>query len=131
MTAVLSSAALITAGCGTSSDTESTPQSPAASQPSQMPAQQAPADRLMIDVTIEAGEVTPTNERLQARVDEPIIIRVNSDAADELHVHSNPEHTFAIEPRAGQIFQFTVDVPGTVEIELHELQRTIATVAVQ
>ena len=41
------------------------------------------------------------------------MIRVNSDAADELHVHSVPEHTFDVEPRPGQSFQFSVDVPGT------------------
>ena len=92
--------------------------------------QQAP-NRLLIDVTIKGGEVTPTNEQLQGKVGDPIVVRVNSDAADELHVHSNPEHTFKIEPRNGQQFQFTVDVPGTVDIELHQLGRTVASVQVQ
>ena len=50
-------------------------------------------------------------------------MRVNSDVADELHVHSTPEHTFKIEPKPAQQFQFTVDVPGKVEIELHQLQQ--------
>ena len=62
---------------------------------------------------------------------EPIVLRVDSDAADQLHVHSNPEHTFAVEPKNGQSFQFTVDVPGKVDVELHELNRTIATITVQ
>lgn len=92
--------------------------------------QQAP-DRLVIDVTIKGGEVTPTNAQVQAKVKNPIVVRVNSDAADELHVHSNPEHTFKVEPRNGQQFQFTVDVPGTVDIELHQLNRVIASVQVQ
>ena len=51
--------------------------------------------------------------------------------ADELHVHSTPEHSFKIEPGRAQQFQFTADVPGQVAIELHQLQKTIATVAVQ
>ena len=93
--------------------------------------QQAPPERLIVDVTIKGGEVTPTNERLQSKVGDPIVVRVTSDAADQLHVHSNPEHTFDIEPRAGQSFQFTVAVPGTVDVELHELNRTIASIAVQ
>lgn len=92
--------------------------------------QQAP-NRLVIDVTIKGGEVTPTNTSLQSKVKEPIVVRVNSDVADELHVHSVPDHTFKIEPRTGQQFQFTVDVPGKVDIELHQLNRTIASVQVQ
>ena len=56
---------------------------------------------------------------------------VNSDVADELHVHSNPEHTFKIEATPGQSFQFTVNVPGKVDVELHQLKKTIATIAVQ
>lgn len=128
----LTAAALIAAGCGGTSDTATPPESPGATvPPSEMTDEQAPPERLVIDVTIEGGEVTPTNERLQARVNEPIIIRLNSDAADELHVHSTPEHTFPIEPRAGQMFQFTVDMPGTVDVELHELNRTIASITVQ
>jgi hypothetical protein len=93
--------------------------------------EQAPPARLVIDVTIQGGNVTPTNEQLQAGLNEQIIIRVNSDAADELHVHSNPEHNFKVEAKPAQSFQFTVDVPGKVDIELHQLKRIIATVQVQ
>jgi hypothetical protein len=93
--------------------------------------EQAPPNRLVIEVTIKGGNVTPTNEQLQAAVKEQIVIRVSSDAADELHVHSNPEHTFKVEAKPAQSFQFTVDVPGKVDVELHQLKRTIATIRVQ
>ncbi len=83
--------------------------------------QQAPPAQLVIDVTIKDGEVTPTNAQFNAKVNEPIVLRVNSDAADQLHVHSTPEHTFDVEPKHGQSFQFTVAVPGKVDIELHQL----------
>jgi hypothetical protein len=126
----LTTALLITAGCG-SSDTAQSPSTPSTVSPSDMTNQQGPPARLIIDVNIAGGNVTPTNAQLQGKVSQPIIVRVNSDAADELHVHSSPEHTFKVEPRAGQSFQFTIDVPGQVEIELHQLQRTIATVQVQ
>ncbi len=59
---------------------------------------QRPPDRLTIDISIEGGNVTPTNEQVQGKVNEPIVLRVNSDAADELHVHSVPEHTFRWNP---------------------------------
>jgi hypothetical protein len=133
----LSAAALITAGCGgsTSSDTatsgSSAPATPSSTAAPQMSDQQEPPARLVIDVTIKGGEVTPTNAQFDANAKEPIVVRVNSDVADQLHVHSNPEHTFDIEPKNGQSFQFTVDVPGNVDIELHQLNRTVATVTVQ
>ena len=92
---------------------------------------QAPPTQLAIDVTIKGGDVTPTNEQLQAAVKEQIVIRVNSDAADELHVHSTPEHSFNVEAKPMQSFQFTVDVPGKVDLELHKLNKTIATIQVQ
>ncbi|VEG46743.1 Uncharacterised protein [Mycolicibacterium flavescens] len=131
--AVCIAATLLVAGCGGSRDSE-----PEASRPAQstvgaadMPDQQRPPDRLTIDITIENGNVDPTNAQIQGKVGEPIVLRVNSDAADELHVHSVPEHTFKVDPTPGQQFQFTVDVPGNVEIELHDLNRVIATVQVQ
>jgi hypothetical protein len=129
--------ALITAGCGgstgseTPTSTSGAPATPSATDAPQLSDQQAPPDRLVIDVTIRGGEVTPTNAQFDSKAKEPIVIRVNSDVADQLHVHSNPEHTFNVEPKNGQSFQFTVDVPGKVDIELHELNRTIGTVTVQ
>lgn len=136
---LVATSALLTAGCGGSESatdadgTASVSTTPSAStvSPSDMTDQQQPTARLLIDVTIKGGEVTPTNEALQGQVGQPIVVRVNSDAADELHVHSVPEHTFPIEPKSGQQFQFTVDVPGTVDIELHKLNHTIASIQVQ
>jgi hypothetical protein len=58
-------------------------------------------------------------------------LRVTSDATDELHVHSSPDHKFQVAAAPNQTFQFTVDVPGNVEVELHHLDHTIATIQVQ
>ena len=130
--------ALVTAGCGGSTDTatSSAPAQPSSGAPTSTGApaltdDQNPPARVTVDVTIAGGQVTPTNAQVESRVGEPIVIRVNSDAADELHVHSNPEHSFPIEAKSGQQFQFTVDVPGKVDVELHELNKTVATIAVQ
>jgi hypothetical protein len=133
---ILTAAALITAGCGGSNGTDNASSSAASKAPStvnptDMSNDQAPPNRLDIDVDIKGGNVTPTNQQLKAGVKEQIIIRVNSDAADELHVHSNPEHKFNVEAKPMQIFQFTVDVPGKVDVELHKLNKTIATIQVQ
>ena len=53
--------------------------------------------QLVVDVTIKTNEVMPTNAQFNAKVNEPIVLRVNSDARDQLHVHSTPEHTFTVE----------------------------------
>jgi hypothetical protein len=132
----LTAAALITAGCGGSNGSDSASGSASSSQPStvspsDMSNEQAPPTRLVIDVDIKGGNVTPTNEQLQAALNEQIVVRVNSDAADELHVHSTPEHSFNVEAKPMQSFQFTVDVPGKVDVELHKLNKTIATIQVQ
>ncbi|MDZ7882522.1 MAG: hypothetical protein U5N53_06240 [Mycobacterium sp.] len=128
-TVVLTGAVLATAGC-----TSSTGQQPDRSSATAAPAlsdQQAPPERVVIDVTIKNGQATPVNQQVQAAVRQPIIIRVTSDAEDELHVHASPEHTFAVKPESPQSFQFEVEVPGKVDVELHDLNRVVATITVQ
>jgi hypothetical protein len=97
--------------------------SPRATQPS--------GAGLVVDITIAKGQVTPSNAMLTAKVSEPITLRVTSDAADELHVHSVPDHKFQVAAAANQTFQFNVDVPGNVDVELHHLDRTVATIQVR
>ncbi|OBF79694.1 hypothetical protein A5791_10935 [Mycobacterium sp. 852002-51163_SCH5372311] len=85
----------------------------------------------VVDVVIANGQVTPTNATLQAKVNQQITLKVSSDATDELHVHSTPDHKFQIAAAPNQTFQFSVEVPGTVEVELHHLKRTVATIQVR
>jgi hypothetical protein len=99
------------AGCGSSSNT-------------------AAGAGLSIDVTIAHGQVTPSNATLQTTVRQPITLHVTSDVTDELHVHSVPDHKFEVAAAANQTFQFSVDVPGSVDVELHHLDRTVATIHV-
>jgi hypothetical protein len=132
----LTAAALITAGCGGSNSSNSATGGAPSSQPTtvnptDMSNVQAPPNQLVVDVTIKDGKVTPTNQQLKAGLKEQIVIRVNSDAPDELHVHSTPDHTFNVEAKPMQSFQFSVDVPGRVDVELHKLNQTIATIQVQ
>ncbi|MBV9088444.1 MAG: hypothetical protein JO044_00850 [Mycobacteriaceae bacterium] len=121
---LLAIVALFGAGCGGSKTGTSGTSTSAAQQPGQPPG-------LVVDVTISKGTVTPTNVQWQAKVGQPIEFRVNSDADDELHVHSTPDHEFTVEPKQGQTFQFSVNVPGQVEVELHKLDRTVGTIQVQ
>jgi hypothetical protein len=124
-------------GCGTPSyQSASSPSSTgsSSSSPAGMPtasANQPPAAGLVFDVTIANGQVNPTNPVLQAKVGQPIAVHITSDATDELHVHSVPDKEFAVAAAPNQTFQFTVNVPGDVEVELHHLDRTVATIQVR
>lgn len=109
-----------------SSAATSTPQSSSEVSPSE-----ASEPGLVLDVAIEAGTVSPVNERFDAVVGELVTLRVDSDAEDELHIHSVPEHSFDVTAASGQIFEFTVDVPGTVAIELHHSGKTVANLVVR
>ncbi len=84
-----------------------------------------------LDVSIAGDDVTPVDQRLEGRVGEEIFVTVSSDAEDEIHVHSVPEHSFPVAVGDDQQFRFTVDVPGSVDIELHEADVTVATVLVR
>lgn len=129
--AVAGVVALALAGCGKNDSSPSSSSSATATGTTQLSNPQAPPARVYIDVTIAGGTATPINQQVQAKLSQPIIVRVNSDVPDQLHVHSNPEHTFDIKAEKDQQFQFTVDVPGKVDVELHHLDKTVATITVQ
>lgn len=125
--------AVAVAGCGSppvAPPAVSASESTAAATSSAAGPAPSPAAGPVVDVTIAAGTVTPTNAEVDARVGQPIVLEVTSDATDSLHVHSVPERVFDVQPRAGQRFEFTVDIPGRVDVELHDLNRTVVTFAV-
>ena len=120
----------LTAGC--SAKTETAPASSASKPASSSEAVTTPpAAGVAIPVTILKGVVTPNNGEYEAKVGEPITLAVDSDVADSLHVHSVPEHEFEVKPATGQNFTFTVTVPGQVVIELHNADKTVATLTVR
>ncbi|MGW0327923.1 hypothetical protein [Nocardia sp. NPDC003183] len=95
------------------------------------PAGEPASTARIIDIRIANGAVSPANTRTEATAGQRIVLRVDSDATDELHVHSAPAHTFPVAAASGQRFDFTVTVPGRVEIELHHLGRTVTTLLVR
>lgn len=77
-----------------------------------------------IKITIEDGEVTPNGKRVEAEVGEPITFEITADEPGELHLHSDPEQEVAYD--AGTTTEeVTIDRPGTVEVESHELDLVI------
>ena len=76
-----------------------------------------------VTITFEGGEAPPP-ERVEVAVGEEVEIVVKSDTEGELHVHTDPEQE--LEYGAGTTtLKLTVDEPGVVEVESHELEATV------
>jgi plastocyanin len=145
LTALAAVVVLILAGCGGggSDDTgaagDEQTSSPSASEPASESPSESPSDdatddstddAVEIEVEIENGRVSPSGERVDVQVGEPIRFVVDSDVADELHVHSTPEHSFAVKPGDDdKEFEFTLNQPGVVDVELHELGDVVVSLA--
>ncbi len=79
-----------------------------------------------VDITEKDGKIEPVGKVVKASTGQDITLVVTSDADDEIHVHSDPEHEFEV--AAGdeeKEFTFSVDTPGTIEVESHGLEVTI------
>jgi hypothetical protein len=79
-----------------------------------------------VDITEKDGKIEPVGKVVKASTGQDITLVVTSDVKDEIHVHSDPEHEFEV--AAGdeeKEFTFSVDTPGTIEVESHGLEVTI------
>jgi hypothetical protein len=87
---------------------------------------------VVIDIGLDNGrESTPQGKRVNVKVGQKITLRVTSAHEEELHVHSDPEHTFAVKPGKDQLFSFTVKRPGQVAIEAHHTGATLVQLVVR
>ena len=94
-------------------------------------ADEQPAGQVVVDITIRDGEVSPAGAEIEATVGEPIELRVDSDVAEELHLHTSPDQSFEVKPTDGQVFTLTIDKPGQVELETEETGVLVAELVVQ
>ncbi len=122
-------AAMLLAGCGGDESTETaSPAAPSSSSaameessaPSEPASSPAPEPKgVVVDVTVSGESIDPNGERVQAELGEPLILRIDSDRAGELHVHSTPEQEVEFGKGSTQI-ELSFDQPGVVEVEDHE-----------
>lgn len=73
-----------------------------------------------IDVTLEGDSATPTGDRVDVDVDQPVDVVITADRAGEIHVHSSPEQFFKFTAGDNEPIKLQFDRPGLVEIEFHE-----------
>jgi hypothetical protein len=94
------------------------------------PAPETSGETQTIEVTFEGGSVTPNGERVQVDVDQEVELVVQADEGGEIHVHSTPEQT--LEYGAGTTtLPITLDQPGVVEVESHDLDQVIVQLEVR
>jgi hypothetical protein len=139
--AVLLAASLVLVGCGSTDSADSTPTpSPAETEtatPSESPTAAAtptpskePEKGTTIDITIKGGKARPDGKRIKAKAGEPVRLHIVSDVDGELHVHSSPEKEIAY--KAGTTNKkITIDRPGVVDIEDHELSKLLVQLEVR
>ncbi len=134
ITALLA-AALLLAGCGSSDEPTDESAPAAAATPSSTPTPDAspsePADDgVDVEIVVEDGKVTPQGGRVEVKVGQEVTLSITSDAEEEIHVHSDPEHTYQVEPGDAITETLTIDRPGQVAVEAHHLGVTIVQLVV-
>ncbi|GAB3865932.1 hypothetical protein GCM10028801_37370 [Nocardioides maradonensis] len=80
---------------------------------------------LTIDVTINGTSITPNGTRIDAAVDQKIVLHVTSDGAHEIHVHSGGAGQPIEVSKGTHDYSFTITRPGQVEVEVEELKETL------
>jgi hypothetical protein len=77
-----------------------------------------------IDITVKDGKVTPNGDRVKSKVGEPVTLKIDADTSGEIHVHSTPEQEIKFD-QGTSTKKLTIDQPGIVDIEDHELDQVI------
>ena len=77
-----------------------------------------------VDITFKGDTVTPDGVEVKVTKGKPLKLHITADKAGELHVHSEPEQE--IRYAAGTTDKtITLDQPGVVEVESHDLDKLV------
>ena len=118
------------AGCGGGEDTGTVSSSPNPSPSAADPSDDA-SEAVVVDIAVKDGKVTPQGDRVDMKVGQKVTLHIASDAHETIHVHSEPEHEFEIEPGDDIEKSFTIDTPGQIAVEAHHLDATIVQLVVR
>lgn len=88
---------------------------------------------VVIEIELDDAGSTPQGERVEVATGQLVELEVTNDSSqdEEIHVHSDPEHTFDVAAGSSDTFTFSIDRPGQVEVEAHELGVTIVQLVVE
>jgi hypothetical protein len=120
---VLLTACALTA-CGGDDD------SPAVGSDSGVTTTAATGTATVLAVTVRGGSVVDGAARQRATVNQPVTIRVTSDAADEVHVHGYNK-TFEVGAGKTGETSFVANIPGVFEVEFEKTGKLLFTLEVR
>lgn len=83
-----------------------------------------------VEVTVEGDQVSPNAELLEVGVGEPVTLEITSNRAGELHVHTSPDQYVQFGP-GRSTKTFTIERPGSVEVEEHDTGALVLRVLAQ
>jgi len=137
---ILLAALLLTAGCGSddradtaSDDAPPTPSESTATAgrtPSQQPTKAPGTGAKTVDIRFTGDTVKPQGSAMKVEAGQPLTLRITADKPGELHVHSTPEQE--IEYAAGTSEKtLTIEQPGLVDVESHDLDTLIVKLEVR
>ncbi len=87
------------------------------------PGQQESTGTPSVEVRFEDGEASPV-ERVRVEPGEELEVVVKADEPGSLHVHTDPEQE--LDYTAGTTtLTLTIDEPGVVDVESHELEAVV------
>jgi hypothetical protein len=130
--------ALLLSGCTSTAEPQSSASQTAASSPAESSSDTSPTSvppsspslnpdyALTINVTIAKGKTIPSGEKINVRVGQKVILNVISDTDDEVHAHIGGDG-YELPVKAGTPTkgEFTLDSPGSFEVESHHLEKII------
>lgn len=92
---------------------------PTAESPSEGASEGASDDDDAVEIEIHGDNASPNGKRIKVRAGETVTLKIESDRAGELHVHSTREQE--LEFGTGETtLELTIDTPGVVDVEDHE-----------
>ena len=74
-----------------------------------------------IEITFSGDSVTPNGERVQVERGEEITLVIKAEEPGELHVHTSPEQEIVYGTGTTER-TLTIDEPGVVDVEAHDLE---------
>ena len=130
--------AVLVAGCGddgddtTATDTSSTTAPTTVTTGGSAASSTTPTTEAVptIEVAFAGGQVTGGARRHEVPLGEKVRLRVTSDVADEVHVHTY-DVTGSVGPGQPVEIELTASIPGQHEVELEGKGRTLLVLVVQ
>ena len=107
-----------------------TPGKPNASSPSNTADPSGEQADVTIDVTVANGKVNPSGATIKVKAGQTVLVKVISDADDELHIHGYDVER-EVEPGQEAKLHFKADLTGRFEIEDHESEKELGVLQVR